>query len=305
MADRAPRRVQMRDQLAASTLLSNWGSVTGLGGVPTERCFDARTDLVVPGVLMPRVILASPFLPFFEQHARDPAAAVAAAADPAAAHWAARRTLLFFHGALCWQTYDHVSRKGLERKCKQKHGFIDRYSFGVRYEVYRRHREAEGFWLRATDVTPKPPHANLEKAMLGSTFCLCPSGTGWGMRAFHAASLGCIPLIIQEDGSGAYPPVLQAFEGLLLDWDDFALRLPFREIANLPALLRAAAANKTLLARKRSALAAAWPRLLWRTALPPRAAKALELAPDAHDSVMQALALRMRHGVHGADSAAK
>ncbi len=83
---------------------SNRGSVTGLGGAPTERCFDARTDLVVPGVLMPRVVLASPFLPFFERSPRDPAAAVAAAAAPAAAHWGGRRTLLFFHGALCWQT---------------------------------------------------------------------------------------------------------------------------------------------------------------------------------------------------------
>ena len=47
------------------------------------------------------------------------------------------------------------------------------------------------------------------------------TGTGWGMRAFHAIALGCIPVIIQDDGSGRYPSVLQAMEGLLLDWRAF------------------------------------------------------------------------------------
>ena len=43
-------------------VFSNWGSVTGLGSVPTERCFDARKDLVLPGVLSARTISRSPFL---------------------------------------------------------------------------------------------------------------------------------------------------------------------------------------------------------------------------------------------------
>ena len=29
----------------------------------------------------------------------------------------------------------------LARKCKGKHGFLDLYSFGVRYEVYRRFKD--------------------------------------------------------------------------------------------------------------------------------------------------------------------
>ena len=109
--------------------------------------------------------------------------------------------------------------KALERKCGQKHGFLDHYSFGVRWEVYRRFHAEPGFQLRATDLLPPPPHVSLDTEMLRSIFCLCPSGTGWGMRAFHAAVLGCIPVIIQDDGLYApgefstgskHPSVLQA-----------------------------------------------------------------------------------------------
>ena len=71
-----------------------------------------------------------------------------------------------------------------------------------------------------------------------STFCLCPSGTGWGMRAFHAIALGCIPVIIQDDGSGRFPSVLQAFEGLLLDWAAFSVRLLLARRALPPAALQ-------------------------------------------------------------------
>jgi len=119
-----------------------------------------------------------------------------AAAD--ATVWSRRPTLLFFHGSLCWQTYDKVRRMGrpltlsptltlilaltltltltftltlalalaltltltlalaltltltptptptlnkvrgmaaLASKCKKAHGFLEKYSFGVRYEV--------------------------------------------------------------------------------------------------------------------------------------------------------------------------
>jgi hypothetical protein len=32
---------------------------------------------------------------------------------------------------------------------------------------------------------------------LNSTFCLAPSGTGWGVRLFIALFHGCIPVIVQ------------------------------------------------------------------------------------------------------------
>ena len=36
--------------------------------------------------------------------------------------------------------------------------------------------------------------------MLRARFCLAPSGTGFGMRAYHALILGCVPVVIQDDG---------------------------------------------------------------------------------------------------------
>ena len=138
-------------------VFSNWGAVTGLGAVPTERCFDARKDLVLPGVLSARTISRSPFLRFYAAAAAassaassaaavgaSNASAAAAAADDATI-WSRRPTLLFFHGSLCWQTYDKVrGMAALARKCKRAHGFIEKYSFGVRYEV------------RALVTTPNP-----------------------------------------------------------------------------------------------------------------------------------------------------
>jgi len=204
---------------------------------------------VVPGVLHPSKVKLSPFLPFF---AKSNGSHAAAAAADTAGLWEKRKTLLFFHGSICWQTYDRVhSMEELRRKCARKHGFIDHYSFGVRYEVYRRFKDEPRFLLRATEFIPPPPSLNLDQAMLTSVFCLCPSGTGWGMRAFHAAVLGCIPVVVQDDGSGTYPSVLQAFEGLLLDWDEFSVRLRFDQLPSLPRLLRALESDEAAMRAKR------------------------------------------------------
>ena len=287
------------DQVANATLLTNWGGVTGLGGVPTERCFDATRDLVVPGVLRASKVAKSPFLPHHKRFPDNLEAAAASAADDAGM-WARRTTLLFFHGSICWQTYDKVrSMKAMARKCKVKHGFLDHYSFGVRWQVYEAFKDEPGFELRATDMLPPPRHVSLDERMLHSTFCLCPSGTGWGMRVFHSAALGCVPVVIQRDAASAYPPVLQAFEGLVLDWDEVTVRVEPADVPRLPAILRALAANQTRLREKRLALARAWTRLLWREALPRDIARTLHKAPDAFDSLMQSLWLRLNFGLRG------
>ena len=93
--------------------------------------------------------------------------------------------------------------------------------------------------------------------------------------------------------------MLQAFEGLLLDWDAFAVRLPFSSIKDLPAILRALAANATALKAKRRALAAVIPRLLWRVATPSPAREAFANTEDAFSSVMATLAMRRAHGLRG------
>ena len=156
-----------------------------------------------------------------------------------------------------------------------------------------------GFQLRATDLLPAPPHVSLDTEMLRTIFCLCPSGTGWGMRVFHSVALGCIPVIIQRDAARKYPPVLQAWEGLLLDWDALSVRLEARDVPRLPAILRALAANATALQQKRLALAREWTRLLWREALPSDIAQYLRGAPDAFDSLMQSIWLRQTYGLRG------
>ena len=293
--------------MSESILLTNWGGVTGLGGVPTERCFDASRDVVIPGVLRSSPLSKSPFLPFHRQLPHDSAAAAAAAvADASVAHWARRTTLLFFHGAICWQTYDKVrSLRALAKKCQAHHGFLDHYSFGVRWEVYRRFHSEDGFRLRATDLLPPPPHTSLDAEMLRSQFCLCPSGTGWGMRVFHSAVLGCVPVIIQRDERTQFPPVLQAFEGLLLDWHEISVRIEPADIPRLPAILRALAADAPALAAKRAALTRAWTRLLWREALPADLRPLLRNAPDAFDSLMQTLWLRMQYGLQGNGTAGR
>ena len=119
------------------------------------------------------------------------------------------------------------------------------------------------------------------------------------MRAFHAIALGCIPVIIQDDGSGRYPSVLQAFEGLLLDWRAFSVRLTYADLPQLPAILRKLQADPAAMRAKRAALAAVFPRMLWRVATPGGARPALQDAPDAFDSVMQSLLLRQRFGLRG------
>ncbi|KAL3903772.1 MAG: hypothetical protein SGPRY_011540 [Prymnesium sp.] len=283
------------EALANSIILSNWGGVTGLGGRPTERCFDASRDVVIPGVLKKAVVAASPFLPFHAAHPFNHSLAASLAASSPSL-WRDRHTLLFFHGAICWETYDKVAYPLLDAKCKRRHGFLDHYSFGVRHKVYSLFRQHPSFVLRATDVLPPPPPAHLSSEMLRSVFCLCPSGTGWGMRVFHAAALGCIPVIVQRDEERAYPPVLQAFEGLLLDWSLFSLQLEQSDLPNLPSILSALANNASAIYAKRQALAATWTRLVWRESLAADAARALRGSPDAFDSLMQTFWLRLQAG---------
>ena len=50
----------------------------------------------------------------------------------------------------------------------------DSYSFGVRYEVYKRFHDTPRVQLRATDLIPGPPGADLDELTLRSVFCLCP-----------------------------------------------------------------------------------------------------------------------------------
>ena len=78
-----------------------------------------------------------------------------------AAQHAQRSTLLYFSGALCWKT-DNIARseRQLQQKCDRSYrepGFLSRYSFGLRYDVWRLHHSAPGFKILATDYPPSLP----------------------------------------------------------------------------------------------------------------------------------------------------
>ena len=82
-------RPQLLEELRSSTLLSNWGGVTGLSGQVEERCFAPGRDVSLPGTLKESVVLKAPWL--LDEAARR-------------RQLASRTTQLFFFGALCWKT---------------------------------------------------------------------------------------------------------------------------------------------------------------------------------------------------------
>lgn len=57
------------------------------------------------------------------------------------------------------------------------------------------------------------------------------------------------------------PDVVQAFEGDLLDWTDFGVRLEFGDIENLKKILRAI--QKGERESKRRNMRKIWPRFVW------------------------------------------
>ena len=65
----------------------------------------------MPGVLKAHIPAKSPLIPYLRAAPSAAAAAAAATGSAAAGEggpWGGRRTLLFFHGALCWKIYDKV-----------------------------------------------------------------------------------------------------------------------------------------------------------------------------------------------------
>ena len=267
------------EELKTSIILSNWGGVTGLSGRIQERCFKPNWDVCVPGTTMDDVVARSPF--WLDD------------AEIAKLH-EKRTTQLYFSGALCWKT-STIARtdKQLKQKCDRSYnepGFLSRYSFGLRYEIYVKHRNAKGFRIHASDYPPSlPPRSerkSLDEEILNAKYCLAPAGTGWGMRVYHVLALGCVPVLTQHDGE--HPPVAQAFDPEGLDWAKFAVVVRRDQIDELPQLL-----ETVDLKAKQAALKEVWYRLVWRGNLrEPRRSKLP--SPDAFEMTMQALQVRLR-----------
>jgi hypothetical protein len=112
-----------------------------------------------------------------------------------------------------------------------------RYSQRVRQEVYRLHRHASGV------VFPDGGWALGD--LRNATFCLCPSGWGFGWRVYLALVALCIPVIIQ-------PMIEQAFHDLL-PYDGLALHYRLADVRRLPDLLRAVPSSRVCALRAAAA----------------------------------------------------
>jgi hypothetical protein len=95
-------------------------------------------------------------------------------------------------------------------------------------EHYRRKvlsgREAEG--IRFLERDPM-----YEENLAASTFCLAPTGSGWGRRTTLAATFGCIPVVVQDN-------VAQPFDDVL-PYERFSVRVAEKDLEKLPEILRA------------------------------------------------------------------
>ncbi|KAL1503431.1 hypothetical protein AB1Y20_011919 [Prymnesium parvum] len=88
-----------------------------------------------------------------------------------------------------------------------------------------------------------------------ATFCLAPSGWGYGWRVSLSLAMLCVPVIIQ-------PLVEQPFHDML-PYAAFSLRFDPADIPLLPAILRRIRTNRTRLCELRLAAARYWRALLW------------------------------------------
>ena len=98
------------------------------------------------------------------------------------------------------------------------------YSMGVRQEVYRRYANRSGFEIHADQVSAA-------EYMRRSRFCLCPTGSGWGVRLVQAVANGCVPVIVQDQ-------VHQPGDDVL-NYASFSLRLRRADIPILDRVLEA------------------------------------------------------------------
>ena len=122
------------------------------------------------------------------------------------------------------------------------------YSQGVRQQFYRLHQNTSrvlvvdvGGWSAAS--------------MRNATFCLAPSGWGFGWRLFVSLAMLCIPVIIQ-------PMVEQAFQEML-PYPAFSLRFQPVDIPTLPQQLRELERNRSFVCAMRASAARYYRALMW------------------------------------------
>ena len=83
---------------------------------------------------------------------------------------------------------------------------------------------------RASFASPEWFPLRYMRALQDSEFCLTSPGMGFGVRIVDYVAAACIPVVIR-------PGQLLMPHEPDLDYDGFAVSVPFSEIASLPALL--------------------------------------------------------------------
>ncbi|GIL72460.1 hypothetical protein Vretifemale_2822 [Volvox reticuliferus] len=123
---------------------------------------------------------------------------------------------LFFAGRICGD-----GKAPHEGRCDDTKSS---FSGNIRQRVSMHHWNRTG-WTVANHVKA------YTSALSSHTFCLSPSGGGYGRRSVQALIMGCVPVLL---GDGLHQP----FEPEV-DWSQFAVRVPEEDIPHLHHVLEA------------------------------------------------------------------
>lgn len=131
-----------------------------------------------------------------------------------------RTTLLFFRG-----DFRKISEVG--------------YSRGIRQKLRRLSMEND--WLQRYNIkiggSDEIP-GDYSKLLAQSIFCLVVPGDGYSSRAEDSILNGCIPVVIMDE--------VQAVFESILDWSTFSLRVPEKELDQIPTILSNISADKVI-----------------------------------------------------------
>ncbi|KAG2485163.1 hypothetical protein HYH03_016053 [Edaphochlamys debaryana] len=132
----------------------------------------------------------------------------------------------------------HLLPEARNRTYKMLFGGFNRddatYSQGVRQTLHKMFSaggkyDPDGPNARKDWWVTGPLHAYALEAMRQATFCLAPSGAGWGIRLSTAMVSGCVPVIVQDH-------IYQALWDVL-PYEDFSIRISRSELHDIVDIL--------------------------------------------------------------------
>ena len=173
---------------------------------------------------------------------------------------APRRLTLFFKGSTREDKVPPEIREAcfrLDRKTDDKRCRDGLYSLGIRQAVklHIGHDPILRFNPNVTrEVLEGGEKVSYQAELLRSQFCLSAPGMGFGVRLIDYVAAACIPVVIR-------PGKLRLPFEPDLDYDEFAVSIPFAEIGTLPKRLREM--SEAVLRQKRERLKEVHTLFLW------------------------------------------